>query len=47
MLNLSLGGPQDALLERLLGNAIERNIVVVAARGDGRAKSLFRPPFKV
>ena len=41
VLNLSLGGPHDALLERLLGNAIERNIVVVAARGDGRAKSLF------
>ena len=41
VLNLSLGGPHDALLERLLGNAIERNIVVVAARGDDRAKSLF------
>ncbi len=41
VLNLSLGGPHDALLERLLDNAIERNIVVVAARGDDRAKSLF------
>ena len=41
VLNLSLGGPQDALLERLLGKAIERNIVVVAARGDDRSKALF------
>ena len=41
VLNLSLGGPPDVLLERLLGKAIERNIVVVAARGDGRADALF------
>jgi subtilisin family serine protease len=41
VLNLSLGGPPDTLLERLLRKAIERNIVVVAARGDGRADALF------
>ena len=41
VLNLSLGGPHDALLERLLDKAIERNIVVIAARGDDRAQSLF------
>ena len=36
VLNLSLGGPQDRLLERLLAAAIEQDIVVVAARGDGK-----------
>ena len=41
VLNLSLGGPQDALLERLLGKAIEQNIVVVAARGDTGNGALF------
>ena len=33
VLNLSLGGPSDRLIERLLLRAIERNIVVVAAAG--------------
>lgn len=31
VINLSLSGPQDALLERLVANAIERGIVVVGA----------------
>ena len=41
VLNLSLGGPPDPLLERLLGEAIGRNIVVVAARGDDHRQALF------
>ncbi len=37
VLNLSLGGPSDRLLERLLAKAIEQDIVVVAALGpEGR-----------
>lgn len=36
VMNLSLGGPPDDLLERLLAKAIEQDIVVVAARGDGK-----------
>ena len=46
VLNLSLGGPHDTLLERLLDKAIEQNIVVVAARGDDRAESLFPATLK-
>jgi hypothetical protein len=34
VINLSLGGPRDALLERLLRAALARGIVVVAAYGD-------------
>jgi subtilase family protein len=34
VINLSLGGPRDALLERLLRVALTRGIVVVAAYGD-------------
>lgn len=34
VINLSLGGPQDRLLERLLDQAIARNVVVVAAVGE-------------
>jgi hypothetical protein len=41
VLNLSLGGPPDALLERLLGTAMQQDIVVVAAQGDGRAATSF------
>ena len=41
VINLSLGGPRDALLERLLAAAVAREIVVVAARGNGGAS----PPF--
>ncbi|MCI0435317.1 MAG: S8 family serine peptidase [Gemmatimonadetes bacterium] len=41
VLNLSLGGPPDRLLERLLIKAIERNIVVVAARAEGRPDASF------
>jgi hypothetical protein len=37
VLNLSLGGPQDRLLERLIAQAIERRIIVVAAAGEGGA----------
>lgn len=40
VLNLSLAGPSDPLLQRLLTVAVERGIVVVAARGD-RAEDLF------
>jgi Subtilase family len=41
VLNLSLGGPQDRLLERLLAAAIEQDIVVVAARGGGKPGAAF------
>jgi hypothetical protein len=41
VVNLSLGGPRDLLLERLLGEALGRNIVVVAARGDDHLKARF------
>ena len=34
VINLSLGGPRDALLERLLRRALARNLVVVAAAGE-------------
>ena len=37
VLNLSLGGPSDRLIERLLLQAIKRNIVVIAAAGKGDA----------
>ncbi len=37
VLNLSLGGPQDRLLERLLARAMERGTVIVAAAGEGGA----------
>lgn len=35
VLNLSLGGPQDHLLERLLGHAMAQHVIVVAAAGEG------------
>ena len=41
VVNLSLGGPQDRLLERLLAAAIKEDIVVVAARGDGKPDATF------
>lgn len=41
VVNLSLGGPHDRLLERLLDKAIERNIVVIAARGDSGNRAGF------
>ncbi|HKX99254.1 MAG TPA: S8 family serine peptidase [Steroidobacteraceae bacterium] len=41
VLNLSLGGPSDVLLERLLSAALARDIVVVAAQGDGQRASAF------
>ena len=41
VLNLSLGGPQDRLLERLLAAAIEQDIVVVAARDYGKSGAGF------
>ena len=37
VLNLSLGGPQDRLLERLLEQAKAQRIIVVAAAGDAGA----------
>jgi subtilisin family serine protease len=37
VLNLSLGGPRDALLERLLARAMEGDVVVIAAKGEGEA----------
>ncbi len=37
VVNLSLGGPRDRLLERLLTQAIARDIVVVAAEGEDGA----------
>jgi subtilisin family serine protease len=36
VLNLSLAGPADALLRRLLVKALERNVIVIAARPSGR-----------
>ncbi len=41
VLNLSLGGPHDRLLERLLVKAIEKDIVVVAALGDSGGREGF------
>ena len=41
VLNLSLGGPSDALLERLLNAALARDIVVVAAQGNGQRAAAF------
>jgi hypothetical protein len=35
VVNLSLGGPRDPLLERLLAQAIGRDVVVIAAAGEG------------
>jgi hypothetical protein len=37
VVNLSLGGPRDPLLERLLAQAIGRDMVVIAAAGEGGA----------
>jgi subtilisin family serine protease len=37
VLNMSLGGPPDALLSRLLNRALERGTIVVAAAADGGA----------
>ncbi len=41
VLNLSLGGPPDALLETLLAKAAEESIVIVAAAGDGSDEPRF------
>ena len=41
VLNLSLGGPADPLIARLLAKAMEQDIVVVAARGDGKPRAAF------
>jgi len=41
VLNLSLGGPSDPLIARLLAKAIEQDIVVVAARGNGKPGAAF------
>jgi len=37
VINLSLGGPRDALIERMIAQAMARGVVVVAAEGEGRA----------
>ena len=37
VLNLSLGGPPDALLSRLISRAVERGMIVVAAAAEGGA----------
>ncbi len=39
VLNFSLAGPQDPLLGRLIGHALSKGIVVVAADGGGPARS--------
>lgn len=39
VLNFSLGGPPDPLLGKLIGNAISRGIVVVAADGGAAARA--------
>ncbi|MGI9224167.1 MAG: S8 family peptidase [Woeseiaceae bacterium] len=39
VLNLSLAGPADALLRRLLLKALEQDVIVIAARPSGRAPS--------
>lgn len=41
VLNLSLAGPRDALLERLVAAAIRRGVVVVAAQPDGARTTAF------
>ncbi len=41
VLNLSLGGPPDRLLERLLVSAIEQGIVVISAFGDSGGRASF------
>lgn len=41
VLNISLGGPRDALLERLVAAAISANVIVVAAQPDGARAEAF------
>lgn len=41
VLNLSLGGPRDALLERLVAVAIKAGVVVVAAQPEGARMAAF------
>lgn len=41
VLNLSLGGPSDPLIQRLLATAIDEDIVVVAARSDDKPDAAF------
>ena len=41
VLNLSLGGPQDPLLARLLEVAIAQDMIVIAARGDRNSGTAF------
>jgi Subtilase family len=44
VINLSVGGPQDKLLARLINEAVKRNIVVVAAAGNDGIKGQPRYP---
>lgn len=41
VLNLSIGGPRDDILERMLSAALERGVVVVAAYDEARADGGF------
>jgi subtilisin family serine protease len=43
-INLSVGGPQDKLVTRLVNEAVKRNIVVVAAAGNDGQKGQPRYP---
>ncbi len=44
VINLSVGGPQDKLLARLINEAVKRNIVVVAAAGNDGTRGQPRYP---
>ncbi len=44
VINLSVGGPEDKLLTRLINEAVKRNIVVVAAAGNDGVKGQPRYP---
>ena len=44
VINLSVGGPQDKLLARLVGEAVKRSITVVASAGNDGAKGQPRYP---
>jgi hypothetical protein len=46
VLNLSLGGPSDRLLERLLAKAMERDVIVVAALGHAGRRDGFPASMK-
>ncbi len=41
IINMSLAGPHDPLLERLIKKASDEDIVIVAAAGDGNSRAVF------